>query len=580
MMRVMRRKAALALLLLLVVGSVVLLARGDGQPPPPSSSTSADADPGEPAAVRRAAAAGDAPGEATAAENNGATGEIVPSTPSRTAATEPGLSGIVLDDLGAPIPNLVVYMRLADSRLAGAEMACTDDDGYFVFRQAVGRCVLTVENDLLASRELTMALGEWRFVELRATAPCLVVEGFVRQGDGPVAERTVRVKGGPLRGVAVEFSDSSGHYRHVLPSGRYELSVASEAAPADATIVDDSPSAPDRRPASARFATHVLTLNAFTRYVRHDFELPSAALRVTVVHAVDRRPVPNVIVRAAAGPLGRNAKTDAAGVAEMAEMASGTWRVWAATSPQTSAVAQEVEIDAAARAPRLVTLLVEPAGVVVLKPRMAGGATAAECRMRVFGDVVLPMPGPMPSLGLASQPHAVRLHLAGGGVMSPADWVEASAWMEPNAESLVFVSVPPGQHELRCEDRLGEGGGCTYAACEPFRQVVEVTAGATRTVDVTMPRRPWLEVLVVGTDARLVKVPFQIVGARGPLAVDQIFGNAGMRSGPVLPGDYRIVVEAPTGRVEETVTVGNRDVQHIVRLPSPAAAAEKSASPR
>ena len=579
MMFVMRRKAALALLLLLVAGSVVLvLARGDGQPPlsPP---TSAPLGLGKPAAAGHAAAAGDAPGDTAPAGGNTATSEPAPSTPVRTAPTEPGLSGIVLDDLGAPIPNIVVYLRLVDSRLAGAEMACTDDDGCFLFRQAVGRCVLTVENDLMAPRELTMALGEWRFVELRATAPCLVVEGFVRQGDGPVAGRTVRVEGGPLRGVAVEFSDPNGHYRHVLPSGRYELSVASEASPADARLVEGSPTGPVRRPASTRFASHGLTLNAFTRHVRHDFELPSAALRVTVVHAGDRRPVPNVIVRATTGELGRYARTDAAGVAEMAEMASGLWRVWVVTTPQTSAAPATIEIDAAARAPRMVTLLVEPAGVVVLKPRAVGGATAAEGAMRVFGEMLLPMPGPILSGGLASQPRVVELHLAGGGVMSPMDPVEASAWMESTTDSLVFVSVPPGRHELRCEDRLGEGG-CTYAAYEPFRQVVEVTAGATRTVDVTVPRRPWLEVVVAGADARIVKIPIQIVGARGPLAADAFLDRLGVRSGPVVPGDYRIVVEAPTGRVEATVTVGSRDVQHIVRLPSPAADTEKSASPR
>jgi hypothetical protein len=475
----------------------------------------------------------------------------VAATLRRTAAPEPGLSGVVLDDRGEPLGRVLVYMRLCDSKYDGAEVTCTDGDGCFVFHQAVGRCVLSVENGLTPGLEITMALGECRFVELQATQPCIVLEGYVRSGGRPVADRQVLATGGKGKLVARETTDADGYYRHVLPAGKYVMQVAGSIGG-----IGENEGAPDAN-AVPMFGTHLVTLSAFVRRERCDFDVACAAIRVTVLQARDRRPVANALVRAVAGKRGLAARTDAAGVAELRELASATWRVTVEVSAHATVEPQEVEVSATDPAPRALTMLVAGAGSIQLVVSIDGGAASLEEDRRV------------PTIYFAAAPDALQLQLENGEVRRSYAEVDAAALQASVFSSDVpFAHVPPGRHELRCADSIGPSG-CVFAPCDPFRVPVEVRADQVTIVPLHVVRRPVLRLalgqsgglLVPGVSHTLMPT---IRGSRGVVQFPPAWWSGGY-GGAVVPGEYTITVGGPTGPIEETVTVGNQDVLHVVR---------------
>ncbi len=499
-----------------------------------------------------------------------APGERADTTPKphRTAATEPGLSGVVLDDRGEVIPGVLVYLRRDESRFAGAEMQCADGDGCFVFREVVGRCVLTVENGLVEPTELTMGLGEWRFVELRATVPCIVLEGRVRAGITPVVGRRVAAKGGDSAFAANATTDGEGRFGFVLRAGKYDVQLARAAVVAGQ--FGDA-----RDPLSLR---RELVLDGASRRVQCDFTIPSASLRITVVESATRRPVPDVPVRASCGERMRAAATAADGTALLGELDSGRWRVACVPSETQMAVAQDIEIDAAATTPYPVILEVALAGALrvvthrknVLELReaakeqdeaVAGGAAGADA----FGPV---------------DPTHLSLHLRSGEVVRAFGMTDDP--IPPGAgknglpfqgvvnTGLPFVHVPPGLHQLVQEDKV-DTAGITYGVYEPFAVPVDVRPGEVTTVQPPIARRPTLQILVADRDGKAMTLLPVITGAQGRVVFSTWWG--GGWKGPVRPGTYRIVVDEPQGRHEESVVVGAQDVQHVLRVPWQAAAA-------
>ena len=453
----------------------------------------------------------------------------------RQQAPELGLAGVVVDDLGAPLARVMVSLHQVGSVVRGADLCNADHYGRFAFPKARGTVRVSIENDLVAPHEVTIADGERRFVELRATEPCIQLEGTVWSGPNPVRDRlvTVRAAEDPLRLVAAEGTNDDGYYSQALRPGRYVLEVGGIA-------LQGASVAPP-------YALGILELTAARRRVRRDIVLPLAEIRVTVHHAADHAPARGVRVRAVATTqtLERCVTSDQDGKAVFAELPAATWRVQVESDHHAAQQEQEVVILGTGGETRAVSLLLIPAGTVsVVFDRAAQREAAA------FGliDPLAP-----------NEVGAFVLHLQVGGRLLGRAAPTASL-----RHTMQFGPVPVGRHTLRCEDRM-DPDGIVYAPVQPFvREGIEVRAGGTTRVTVACMPRTVLALSIVDRVGDPWPLGFSVVGAGGAVKFANRSGLGGAAFVP--PGVYKVSVLGPPV-FELQVEVTNQEVWHTVQVP-------------
>lgn len=453
-----------------------------------------------------------------------------------------GLAGVVLDDLGAPIPHVLVYLRQVHSRMGGADMSCTDAAGRFAFAKAHDVVCVSVENELAPPQEVTITSGQPGFVELRAVAPCLVLEGFVRASSGPAPRRIVFVRdvAGSDQSTLSEATDDAGYYRHVLPAGSYALSVSAVPVGAGGGATPLGRAQP--------FPMGTITLTPSIRTLRKDLFLPTAEIRALVRDAAGR-PVANAHVRASAASIERwcSAVTDDAGVAVLTELMPANWVVAMASLDFAAVPDREIEILGSGSYG--VEFAVARAGDLRVVLDDGGGQVTAESQSDVFGE------------WLRADPAWV-LRPKFGSFPAPVAGIHT-------ATVVAFTRLLPGPYELSSADRTG-AAGTEFGAVEPFvHPHLDVRAGVTTTITVKVVRRPLLRVLVRDAAGTVWPLPFTLHGATGLVVVRGDF-DAGYGEAFVPPGEYRVVVAAPGGPIEERVTVGDRHVTHVVVVPGTA----------
>ncbi len=487
---------------------------------------------------------------AVGADAAAATAADVEPTVTRSVAPAVGLSGVVLDDLGAPIDHVIVYLRQIGSVIAGADMCCTDGEGHFAFPKAHDTVSVSVENGLVPPQEVVLAPGERNFVELRATLPCIELVGTVWCGDVAVRGRLVGLRDTttPERLAAAEGTDDEGRYRHVLPVGTYSVEVAGP------------PGATDSAAAGMPFAMGTIALGDRVRRVQHDLRVPCAEIRVTVVDARDRSPVANLVVKAFGEGIGRPQvlPTDENGVVVFRELPAAVWRVSLVSNQYALVEDQLIEVLGSGR--HVANFFVGAAGSVrvVLRNRVATLATPGTPAV----DELI-----MERLFVGQDPECV-LHRENAVVHKGVGVWEGP----PGGRGLVFAGVAPGRYELRCEDRFGVGT-LRFQPVEPFvRGEIDVHAGATTTIEVEVTRRPHLQVVVADEKGKHWPLEVELVAARGSMKLWAGFGSGAA----FLPaGEYRLLVEAPTGKVEDKITMADANMTHVLRVPGEAPPMER-----
>ncbi|MGB3966078.1 MAG: carboxypeptidase-like regulatory domain-containing protein [Planctomycetota bacterium] len=484
-----------------------------------------------------ALAAGEAAGAGLAAAASGATPTPLPAPVAATDLPRQvdegvGLSGVVLDDLGAPLDRILVYLRQGDAKWGGVESCCSDARGRFRFPRAHGTVALTVEDGLVPGRELVLARGEPTFVELRAEQPCIALEGTVRRGAEPVADRFVFVRDASAldRRFGSESTDAEGRYRHLLHPGTYTIAVGADASSATGKQRDAGPSYP----------MGAVAIDASVRRVQRDFVLPCNGIEVRVRDAASHRPVAGVViqVRTADGRSRHSGSSDDGGEVTFRELPPAIWHV-SMESQQHAALADRI-VEVAPDRTRAVEFAVTRAGAVRVGVR--GLARAGD-------DPFAPLP----------QSPRIALHpTAGGPALGVFDAIQGE---------LGFARVAPGRYELRADDLSGPQGW-QYAPVAPFvAGPIDVVAGETTRFEVEAKRRASLYLAV--RDSAGVPWPLHLT-VTGPDGLVEVTPSWQGSVACVPPGDYRIAVEAPSGRIEERVAVADRDVGHVVVVPGSA----------
>ena len=501
----------------------------------------------------------------------------------RSEVSAGGVHGVVVDDLGEPIVKVLVYLRQHGARESGAVMCCTDAAGRFAFPKARDTITLTVENDLVPPLEVLLPAGERPFLELRASLPVVELTGTLRSARGPVPDRWVQVKadGRDERAWTMASTHADGSYRHLLPVGRYDLAVA---APTFALDRQDAVLKPTNQQTS-RLPMSLIVLDGRVRRVRHDLWLPSATVEVSVREALARTPVAGAPVRVFAqrgtDELWQRGTTDAQGKVVFDELPPATWSVALDAQDFAATASQVVVLTGSGTERHEVAFEVVRAGGVLVSFGKLGevpGGDFLHVANVPFGRIELPA-----TFALEDQ--------LGGRIEGQHLFDDA-----PLAAGLVFARVPVGRHVLRCEDRR-EPAGVLYAAMNPFvRDAVDVRAGDATTVSVEVERRPILQVVVRDTDGAFWPLPVQVVGPHGavvllPVRVAQFMGGteqaaphqvlraSGANHLTFAPaGDYRVIVAAPSGPVEQRVTIAASDVVHTITVPGKAPADEPTSS--
>lgn len=527
----------------LLVVLVLLLALGAlwprrGESPRPALAPATDA-----------ARSGDPMGAAVTAAGAPATtnGETARDTatappPQRDEVGAGGIFGIVLDHAGQPLAGIQVRLLRIGAPEHERRLAIADGAGRFAFDDARGAFTVSIWNALPVSRDVTLAAGERRFVELRVDEPCVLLTGIVRRGGEVVAGRDVFVRGVDRLGDVEhkDITDERGVFRHLLRPGDYGLWISG---PREAhtmrlhgtELMIDSPG-PLR-------AVDDVTLTGRQTRVRHDIELPAPVLRVLVVGAADGSPVQGAVVdveRSRTSGPPRRRVTDRQGVAEFEELEVGEWRV-SVTSPWHQPVeVQQTDVRASALAGEVRFAL------------LAAGQVEVQMEDRDGNH-------------LAPDPSRLRLQLADGGTITAVAHFTASH----RRIGVRFLRVPPGRQELWSEDRRDPEGRVEYAPFTPMPpQVFEVRGGERTDVRLVVEPRPELLVHVVDEDGDATSASVTVTGAAGPVApVSEAAAKNGDWSAPVPPGDYTVSIAAPDRPPRlERVTVQDRSVQHFVRI--------------
>ncbi|MBL8729922.1 MAG: hypothetical protein JNM25_15960 [Planctomycetes bacterium] len=528
----------------LLVVLVLLLALGAlwprrGESPRPALAPATDA-----------ARSGDPMGAAVTAAGAPATtnGETARDTatappPQRDEVGAGGIFGIVLDHAGQPLAGIQVRLLRIGAPEHERRLAIADGAGRFAFDDARGAFTVSIWNALPVSRDVTLAAGERRFVELRVDEPCVLLTGIVRRGGEVVAGRDVFVRGVDRLGDVEhkDITDERGVFRHLLRPGSYSLWTSrprtAELLRLHGTdLVVDAP--------GPRRVVDEVTLTGQQARVRRDIELSAPGLRVLTVAATDGSPVHQAIVqlqRPTVREQPRRRVTDPQGVAEFDELEVGGWHVSVTSDWHMPVEGQEIEVRANELVGELRVAL-QPAGQVQVRIDDRDGNRLSHL-----------------------DPSRLRLQLANGTALQG----ETQVGKQMELLVLTFLHVPPGRHELHGDDRRDATGRVEFAPCEPIAaQVIEVRAGERTDVRLVARPRPMLGVRATSDLGDAIWVTLSVTGPFGIVAPrSDEAAAAGNWSSPVPPGDYTISIAAPDAalRTERIVVLGE-DVERLIRV--------------
>ncbi|MEZ6037278.1 MAG: carboxypeptidase-like regulatory domain-containing protein [Planctomycetota bacterium] len=509
----MRRTPALLLLALtlVVTGSWLWQTREPGLPlaPPPAGATATSPPTAAEAAPAASAPHGDAP-------------------VGRQAIAAAGVFGVALDFAGQPLPEVQVYL-LAVGRPAHERLLTrADREGRFAFADADGELLCGMHNHLQFEQPVSLAHGERRDIELRATEPCVLLTGRLLRGGHPVAGRHVRVTGADAAGDVdhTDVSDDDGAFRHLLRPGDYRMTAAGPPTEVRFELKGNEVwSTVDGEPT----ADASLRLGPTPTRVSRDLALPTGSLDVRLQAPTGAIEAVVVTVTDAAAP--RRAWTRRGG-GMFLELAPGDYDVAVSSPLFVATPPQRVTIGVA---PQRLDVVLQPAGSLLVKVHWRDE--------------------------LIEAPNGSGLVLRHGGERFFGQPHRGGMW---RYEGHRFSSLPPGRHLLSCEDTVTTAG-VRHAAFEPFGPIaLDVVAGETSEHAVELRPRAMLHFLVI-RDNEAFATEITVVGATGPLA--PLESDPGAWHGFVPPGDYEVRIAAdPTG--PRKVHVDHSDVTIVHELPA------------